>query len=300
MRPFRFGLVCTRPQSGPAALARSAQAAGYATLLFPDHLGMLAPFPAMMAAAAAADLRVGTQVINIAFRPLGLLAQEAATVDVLSGGRLELGLGAGYAEGELRSIGLPFPTARQRIEAVATTIRALRRLFAGETVTDSGLSQCSLEPLPPQGARVPVMVGGNGDAMLRVAAQLADIVQFTGFTAPPGRSFAGFTTEGLVDRVEYVRQQAGVRFADLELSILVQWAMVTDSPDGVAAELSGRTGGALTAAALRSSPFALLGNVDEICGRLLEIRERTGVSYVSVFDGRSAGFDAVVGRLAGR
>jgi probable F420-dependent oxidoreductase len=317
MRPFRFGLVCDANEPGPVATARRAAGAGYQTVLFPDHIESLAPMPAMVAAAAAADsIRVGTQVLNVAFRPLGLLAQEAATVDVVTGGRLELGIGAGYAEDEVRAVGLPFESNGRRIAEVERALRVLPRLFAGETVTEPDprrpkvqapevyqletprepLRGYRLDPVP---SRVPLMVGGNGDRILAVAAQGADIVQFTGFTAPPGSSFAQFTMDGLADRVDHVRRAAGNRFAGIELSLLVQRAIVTGDPRRVAEDLAVVRSGGLTVEQVLDSPFVLIGTVDAICDRVVELRDRFGVSYLTVFDGRSPGFDAVVGRLAG-
>jgi len=258
--------------------------------------------PAMVAAAAAADdIRVGTQVLNIAFRPLGLLAQEAATVDVVTGGRLELGIGAGYAEDELRAVGLPFESNGRRIAEVERALRVLPKLFTGETVTEPDtprepLRGYRLDPVP---SRVPLMVGGNGDRILAVAARGADIVQFTGFTTPPGSSYTHFTMDGLADRVDHVRRAAGDRFAGIELSLLVQRAIVTGDPRGVAAELTAVQSGRLTVEQALDSPFLLIGSVDAICDRVVELRERFDVSYLTVFDGRSPGFDAVVGRLAG-
>ena len=300
MREFRFGLVW-RGDGDVREVASRAEDTGYATLLFPDHTGMPAPLPAMAAAAAVTErLRLGTQVINIAFRPLGLLAQEAATVDVISGGRLELGIGAGYAEEEVRSVGLPFGRAGARIREVARALEVLPRLFGGETVTEEPgpgrLAGFRLEPLPPQGRSVPLMAGGNGDRMLAVAAAGADIVQFTGFTAPPLGDYSFFTTAGLADRVEHVRLRAGDRFPDLELSLLIQHAHVTDDPAGTAAGLVGEVIPMETAL---ESPFLLFGTVDAICERIIELRERFGVSYLTVFDGRETGFDQVVSRLAG-
>jgi probable F420-dependent oxidoreductase len=299
MGDFQFGLVW-RGDGAVVEAARRAEDAGYATLLFADHTGMLAPLPSMAAAAAVTDrIRVGPQVVNIAFRPLAALAQEAAAVDVISDGRLLLGLGAGYAEQEVRSMGLPFPGSADRIGEVARALAVLPRLFAGETVTEppgpGRLAGFSLDPPPPQGADLPILVGGNGDRMLAVAARAAQVVQFTGFTAPPGGDYSWFTTRGLTDRVGYVRRVAGERFARLRLSLLIQRAQVTADPRATAAELVGEY---LSVEQALDCPFLLFGSVDAICDRIVELRERFGVSYLTVFDGRSDGFDRVVARLA--
>jgi probable F420-dependent oxidoreductase len=300
---MRFGLVW-RGDGAVTETARRAEDAGYAKLLFPDHTGMVAPLPAMAAAAAVTSrIRIATQVINIAFRPLGALAQEAAAVDIISGGRLEVGLGAGYAEQEVRSLGLPFPDAPTRIGEVARALDVLPRLFAGEAVTEppgwGRLAEFSLDPPAPQGAAVPMMVGGNGDRMLAVAARGAGIVQFTGFTAGATQGqhrLSHLTTGGLADRVAYVRQVAGDRFASLELSVLVQRAWVV--PDRRAALEELLAGSPIPVETALDSPFMLVGSVDEICERIHELRERFGISYLTVFDGRNEGFDQVLAGLA--
>jgi probable F420-dependent oxidoreductase len=298
MGGLRFGLVW-RGDGRVAEAARRAEDEGYATLLFPDHTGMLAPFPAMAAAAAVTDrVLVGPQVVNIAFRPLAALAQEAAAIDVISDGRLLLGLGAGYAEPEVRSMGLSFPGNADRIRAVTRALTVVPRLFGGETVTEpdgpARLDGFCLDPLPPQGAGVPMLVGGNGDRMLEVAARHAHTVQFTGFTAPPG-DFSWFTTTGLANRIEHVRRTADDRFASLELSLLIQRAYVTSDPRATAAEF---LGDALPVDAALDSPFLLFGSVGAICDRIVELRERFGITYLTVFDGRSEGFEQVVARMS--
>lgn len=310
MRPIRFGLVWDGTGS-PVDVARRAEDAGYASLLFPDHTGMVAPIPAMAAAAAVTSrIRLGTQVISVAFRPLGALAQELAAIDIISEGRLDIGVGAGYAESEVRSLGLAFPSAGERVRDVARTLDVLPRLFAGEMVTEEDLAgkgargrlaEFQLEPVPPQGASVPLMVGGNADKLLAIAAERANIIQLVGFTPRPGgNDVRNFSDEGLADRIAYVKSAAGDRFADIELSVLVQWAGVVPDPRATVEELPSVRSGAVTADQVLKSPFAQLGSsVDEVCDQLIDLHERHGVSYVTVFDGGSEGFNEVVARLAG-
>jgi probable F420-dependent oxidoreductase len=301
MRELRFGLVWDGERS-PVELARRAEDVGYSTLLFPDHTGMVAPLPAMAAAAAVtSQLWLGTQVVNVAFRPLGLLAQEAAAIDLISAGRLELGLGAGYAAEEVSSLGLPFPPVAERVGEVSRTLSVVRRLFAGETVSEppgpGRLAGYRLDPVPPQGPDVPLLVGGNGDRILTVAAQQADIVQFCGFTAAPARSYRHFNPTGLTGRVAHVRRAAGDRFDALQLSVLVQQADVVADPLTRASQLRLVTGGVLTAEDALLSPFLLLGSIDMICDRIAELRDRYGITYITVFDRQSTGFDSIVTRL---
>jgi probable F420-dependent oxidoreductase len=310
MRPIRYGLIWDGAGS-PVDVARRAEDAGYASLLFPDHTGMVAPIPAMAAAAAVTSrIRLGTQVINVAFRLLGALAQELAAIDIISAGRLDIGVGAGYAGSEVRSLGLPFPSASERVRDVARTLDLLPRLFAGETVTEEDLAgeggrgrlaEFQLEPIPPQGASVPLMVGGNADKLLAVAAERANVIQLVGFTPRPGgNDVRNFSDEGLADRIAYVKGAAGDRFADIELSVLVQWAGVVPDPKTRVEELASVRSAAVTADQVLNSPFAQLGSsVDEVCDQIIDLHERHGVSYVTVFDGKSEGFNEVVARLAG-
>jgi probable F420-dependent oxidoreductase len=306
---LRFGLVWDGAGS-PVDVARRAEAAGYDTLLFPDHTGMVAPIPAMAAAAAVTSvLRLGTQVINPAFRPLGALAQELAAVDIISGGRLEIGVGAGYAEQEVTSLGLTFPPAGDRVRDVARMLELLPRLFAGETVTEPAqagggsygrLHEFRLNPAPPQGGSVRLMVGGNRDRLLATAARRADIVQLVGFTPrPDGPDYGNFSEDGLRERIAHVRRAAGDRFAAIELSVLVQLAGVVPDPHEAAAARGPVRSGAMTADQLLRSPFVQLGSsVDELCDRIAALRDRHGVTYITVFDDQSTGFDPVVTRLS--
>lgn len=310
MRSIRFGLIWNGGGS-PVEVARRAEDAGYASLLFPDHTGMVAPIPAMAAAAAVTSrIRLGTQVINVAFRPLGALAQELAAIDIISAGRLDVGVGAGYAESEVGSLGLAFPSAGERVQEVARTLDVLPRLFAGEMVTEDDraggngrgrLAQFRLEPVPPQGASVPLMVGGNADKLLAVAAGRANIIQLAGFTPrPDGNDMRNFSDEGLAGRIAYVKRVAGDRFADIELSVLVQWAGVVPDPRAVVENLAPVRSSAVTADQVLKSPFAQLGSsVDEVCDQIVDLHDRHGVSYLAVFDGKSERFNEVVARLAG-
>lgn len=326
MRPFRFGLV---HMEGPVPeLARRAEDEGYDTLLFPDHLGCWDPFVAAgVAAAATTRLRVGTQVVNNEFRNVGLLAQSAASVQALTGGRFELGLGTGYAAAEHAAIGQVLPSPGDRVDRLATTVDALRRLLSGGEVTvdrarvtltgvrladrpeqeatgrspGDGDRPMGLVPEPP-GGRMPVMIGGNGDRLLRMAATSADIVQFVGFGATPdGPAITHFSTAGLADRVAVVRDAAGPGgLADLELSMLVQFAVPGATPEAAAASLPAVQEGRLAEADALDSPFVLLGPPAAMVERLHDLRERFGVSYVTVFQTRQERFEAVVAALAGR
>lgn len=304
-RPFRFGLQASFAETGEQLreLSRKAEATGYDVLTIADHLGIIDPFiGATVAAEATSTLRVGTHVLNIDFHQAGLLARAAATIDLTSGGRFELGLGTGYMKSEYDAAGLPFDRPGQRITRLADTIAILRGLFAGEVVDHEGDERTSvaqsLRPLPPQGAGLPILVGGNGDRVLDLAATTADIVGFTGFgwdAEAGGPALSHMTAAGFADRLARVTAHD----TDPELQTLVQRVVVTDDRDAAATEIADTLpiGGADEVIA---SPFMLIGTVDEICDEIVARREASGVSYLTVFDGRiSPEFDQVVARLAG-
>lgn len=306
-RPFRFGLQASFTSTGPELreLARRAEGAGFDVLTIADHLGLIDPFiGATVAAEATSTLRVGTHVLNIDFHPAALLARAAATIDLTSEGRFELGLGTGYAAAEYEQAGLAFDSPGRRIERVRETVQILRALFAGDEVGHTGperpIRGHTLAPLPPQGADLPFLIGGNGDRILEVAARHADIVGFTGFGHAPGApapTLSHMTSAGLADRVAHVASFGRAP----ELQALIQRVVVTDDRDRAAEEISAEvTIGAGGAAAIIESPFLLVGSVDQICDELRERRASLGLSYFTVFAGRaSPGIDAIVGRLAG-
>lgn len=292
-RPLRFGLVFANwfgEQADPpdvASTARRAESAGYDTLLFPDHMGVAAPAPmlgAVAAAAATTGLRVGTQVLNNDLRHAGVLVEEAATASQLTGGRFELGLGAGHMRVEYEAVGLDFDPAPVRIGRLADTAALVR------------------ERLP----HLPLMIGGNGDRLLEVAAEHADIISITGFLPRKGGTdlaLTHFTTAGLADRINLVRTNVGDRFDDIELSVLVQQVVVTDDRERAADEISNRWADndpeVPEQLDVLDSPFLLLGTPQEIAGQVRDLRDQLDVSYFAVFDGRSKGFDDIAGELAG-
>jgi probable F420-dependent oxidoreductase len=286
MRPFRFGVNVRTAASASdwVALARKLEDLGYSTLNLPDHLTELpAPFPALASAAAATTrLRVATLVLNNDFRHPVLLAREAATLDVLSGGRLQLGLGAGYMKAEYDQAGLRFDRGGVRVERLAESVAIVKRLFEGETVTFVGrhyrVTAHKIYPLPAQRPRPPILIGGNGPRLLTLAAGEADIVGLTGITFAGGgvqRDLSGFRAAGVDERVKLVRTAAGARFDQLELNALVQQVIVTDDRRG-AAETLARRWPELGADDILESPFALLGTVDEIVAQLVARRARWG------------------------
>lgn len=172
-RPFRFGVNLITPAASDQwrKKCRMAETLGYDVILVPDHLGMPAPFPALVAAAEATERpRLGTLVLDSGFWNPTLLAREVATTDQLTGGRLELGLGTGYMRAEHDAAGLPFGTPGERVTHLQRTITELDRLYASDDFT----------PQPLQRPRPPLLVGGNGDRVLKLTAQHAEIAAFSG------------------------------------------------------------------------------------------------------------------------
>jgi len=310
VRPFRFGVNVVRAGSRQewAEKARKVEGLGYSVLGVPDHLTeMLAPVPAVLAAAlATTHLRVGTGVVNNDFRHPVLLAREAATVDLLTDGRLELGLGAGYAKVEYDQAGLRYDPGATRVARLSETVVLVKRLFDGEPVTFSGehyrVSGHTLFPLPAQRPRPPILIGGNGSSLLSLAAKEADIVGLTGITFRRGGTapdISAWKAPAVDERVALVREAAGERFARLEMNALVQRVIVTDDRRRVAEDLARERWGQLSAEDILGSPYALIGTVDELVEDLKARRQRWGISYVLIHEPYLEALAPVIARLAG-
>ena len=292
MHPFRFGVVAAFARSGHewVARARQVESLGYATLVVPDNLRhTLAPFPAMaVAAAATRSLRVGTYVLANDLRHPLLVAKDAASLDLLSGGRLELGIGAGRpnAADDYRMLGLPFESGHVRMARLSESLRVIKALLAGEPVPGS---TAEVSPRPVQQPRPPILVAGSGPQMLALAAREADIVALG---VPPDA-----TEAMLAEKIGVVREAAGStqRFEQLELNINLM-AVGHQVPRFVAAQM-GLSADALARAGAVS---AVVGSPDEMCDTLQRRRERLGISYILVADELMEALAPVVDRLAGR
>lgn len=288
-RGFRFGVYLTDVTSRAEFLdrCRRAEAYGYDTIGVADHLGMWGPFPAVMAAATATVRpRITTALLNAGFHNPTLLARDVATVDVLTGGRFDLGLGTGYERQEFETAGLAWPDPRRRVDHLAGTVARLREVFADPARL----------PRPVQRPGPPLWIGGRGDRLLALAAEHADIVGFTGFAATPdGRKGDLATVDGLAERVAHVRRHAGDRYPGLELNVLVWRVLVTPDRRGTAARLCPVRG--LTASQLLDVPTVLVGTVAQIAAQLVEFRERLGISYFTVRDRNLDDFGPVIERL---
>jgi probable F420-dependent oxidoreductase len=305
--PFRFGVSYSNAASAEEwrQIARKAEDLGYDTFSAPDHIrGSFAPMVALAAAAEATTrIRIGTLVINNDFRHPVLLAREAATLDFLSSGRFELGLGAGHAGDEYREAGIPFEEPPVRVQKLDEAVQVIKRMWAGGEATFEGkhyqVRGHTSHPAPVQ-QPIPILIGGNGKDLLGLAAREADIVGFTGiFLADNGVgvAFPHFTVDGLAERVELVRSAAGPRFETLELHVLVQ-GVETERPRDVAEEWAANL--KLSADDLLASPFTMFGEVDALVDKLHAVRERLGISYISTHWHGMEKLAPIVQRLSGK
>lgn len=307
MHPFRFGvqLAVARDAARWAAHARRAEDLGYGVLVMPDHLGrQFAPAAGLAAAAAATTrIRLATMVFANDYRHPLMLAREAASLDVLSNGRFELGLGAGWMASDYRQLGMPYDRPGLRIDRLEEAVPLFKRLLAGETVTHDGphyrLDRAALDPLPVQRPRPPLAIGGGGPRILTLAAREADIVGLVPQVNEHGRPRIRQATEGAVrEKIALIRDVAGGRFERLEINVWAGDAGMAGSGSGVRASLLAAAKAA--GAGLVGSPYVLYGTLGRLRDLLLRRRDELGISYY-ILPGRSMESMApLVEALAGR
>ena len=307
LHPFRFGVTVPTVRSGPAWVdhVRRIEQLGYSIVHVPDHFrDQLAPVPALTAAAMATTrLRVGSLVFSNDFRHPVVLAKEAATIDVLSGGRFELGLGSGWLREEYDQAGISFDAPGTRIERLTEAVAIVKGLLGGEPVTVAGrhytITGLRGRPTPVQRPHPPLLIGGGGRRTLSLAAREASIVGLVPRARRDGGGLdrADFGEAALEEKVRWVRDAAGDRFGALELHTLIQAVLVSDRRSTVAEQVAARFGAGRES--LLESPYVLSGTVGEICETLRRRREAYGISYLTVFDRDLDTFAPVVERLAG-
>ncbi len=311
MKNFRFSFNILGVSSRKAFMetCRRGEQLGYDTVFAADHLGMPAPFPMLVAAADATDrLTVGTLVLNAPFWNPSLLAREIATTDLLTDGRLELGLGSGHMKWEFDEAGIDWEPFGKRADRLEATIDELKRLFAADGYEQQAavreeLGSPVLRPVQRRGFDgygPPLIIGGTGDRILRIAAKHADIVAIAGAYQikgqPPGVFRIGTATEA-VDRVRYARTNAGARADQLEWHVLVQIVHETSDRQAVAEALSERYGSRLTPEQILETPFALIGTVKEMADQILRNRELFGFTYYTVHGPYMDAFAPVIERV---
>ena len=305
---FRFAAQLAKAGSGRewAEAARKVEDVGYSTLTMPDHFGdQLAPVPAMMAVAdATTTLRIGTLVFANDYRHPLLLAKEAATLDLLSDGRLELGIGAGWMRTDYEQSGIVYDPPATRVERFHEAVAVLKGLLGGGSLTFEGrhytITGHDGTPSPVQRPHPPIVIGGGGRRMLSIAAQEADIVGVNpdlreGLGGP--ETAPNLTPAKTTEKIGWVREAAGARFDAIELNVLVGFCLVTDDPGSIA-EAMAPAFGILPDEALHV-PYTLIGTLDWMADELVRRREEWGFSYIG-FDGDSwEAMSPLVARLAG-
>ncbi len=307
--PFRFGVINEQMKAPPAWFdhVRHVEALGYSTLLLRDHFvpdffgDQYAPLVALMAAASVTTtLRLGTMVIDNDYRHPVLLAKEAATLDCLSGGRFELGIGAGWLRTEYEQAGLPFDRAGVRIDRLVEAIRVLKGFWAEEPVTYSGqhyqVTGINGVPKPLQRPHPPLLIGGGKERMLKLAGREADIVGILTSDVSSGTLISDIRERlaaAVQQKIGWIRQGAGTRFEQVELS-LIPTIIFTDNRRSHIAALIRQQGWNVTVEDVLQMPSMLIGSVEEIVLDLQARREIYGFSYYVVSDDQMEAFAPVV------
>jgi probable F420-dependent oxidoreductase len=319
-RPFRFAVQSFNADSGQswADKVRKAEDLGYSAFHLADHIlgpgpaiektnhpvQTLAAIPAMAyAAAVTSTIRIGCRVFCIDYHNPVVLTKSAMTIDLLSGGRLELGLGAGWLEEEYAAIGLPFDAPGTRIDRLADVLEGVKayRRDGMADVANRTLHWRDFSGVPKPLSKPPIMIGGGSPKVLRLAGREADIVSLNfnnraGVIGPDGvRSSSEQETQR---KLGWVREGAGERFDELEIEIGAYFTFVMDDPSPVLANFAGMFG--YSEDEMRRHPHALFGSVDTICAELERRRELHSISYVTVGEDAMVPFAPVVAKLAGR
>lgn len=311
-RPFRFSVSGAEPMSARvlAERARRAEAIGYSAYVLSDHLlNILAPVPALAAVATATEtLRIGMFVLNNDLRHPAVLAQELATLDVLSEGRLEIGIGAGWNEPEYKASGIPFEAVPIRVSRLEEAIAVLKGLFAEDKLTFTGthytITEMNGRPKPIQKPHPPILIGGGGKRVLRLAGREAQIVGFAPRIGQKQGGFKSCTFEATREKVQWVKDAAGARFAEIELNTYPSFrpASVTNEPlkatEELLANINKREPSGLTVAELLDSPHVFIGTVDQLVEKFTRLRDELGITNIMVGSGMED-FAPVVERLAG-
>ena len=308
-RKFRFGIMAGKTKTGAAwtELARKAEDLGYSTLCVADHFtDGFAPTPALAAAAAVTtNLRIGSLVYGVDFRHPATLAKEAATLDLLSDGRFELGIGAGWMDQDYEWTGITRDTPGVRIDRLAEAIEVMRALWSGAPVEHAGanwtISKMVGTPRPARAGGPPILSGGGGKRILETAARLADIVSVNPnvgagkFDAAAWASIAAAETDA---KMTIVKDAAGERYDDLEIAFLNFFTSVTDDTMAAATTIGGYMGG-IPPEAVLASPNTLVGSPEALIEEVQSRRERWDGSYMIVMADAIDSFAPVVARLAG-
>jgi probable F420-dependent oxidoreductase len=315
LRPFRFGVIHEEPQDATtwASHLRRIEDVGFSTFLIRDHFvadffgDQPAPLVALAhAAALTARLRVGTLVLAVDYRHPVMLAKEAATLDLLSGGRLELGLGAGWLRREYESAGLRFDSAGTRIDRLEETIRILDGLFGDGPFSFAGkhfsVTDVHGYPKPAQRPRPPLLIGGGRQRVLTLAGRTADIVGILSTSVATG-TVVDDASERLADSVAqklaWVREGAGARYPEIELSLVPTLVFDEDRERAASSLIATRGWRAVTASDVLAMPSVFIGSLRQIADQMEERRAHYGFSYYVVSDRQLDRVAPLVARLSG-
>ena len=308
-RPFRFGIQASKANTRDlwVDLARRSEGHGYSCLTMPDHFDdQLAPVPALMTAAnVTTNLRVGALVWDNDYKHPAVLAKELATMDVLSDGRLELGIGAGWMISDYEQMGIPYDSAKVRIDRFVEGLKVIKGAMAEGAFSFSGdhytITNYNGTPKPVQAPCPPILIGGGGKRVLSIAAREADIVGINatmsaGVIGPD--AFNTMTAEAVDEKVAIVREAAGARFSDIEMNVRAFLVSITDDAKQAASGIASMLG--VEPEMVEQSPFALVGPTSKLIEDLIERRERWGFSYIIVGADDVESFAPVVAALNGK
>ena len=307
--PFRFGVQASKTNTRDlwVDLAHRCEDKGYSCLTMPDHFDdQLAPVPALMTAAnVTTTLRIGALVWDNDYKHPAVLAKELATMDVLSDGRLELGIGAGWMISDYEQMGIPYDAAKVRIDRFVEGLKVIKGAMAEGPFSFSGdhytITDYNGTPKPVQAPCPPILIGGGGKRVLSIAAREADIVGINA-TMSAGvvglHTFSTMTAEVVDEKVSIVREAAGARFNDIELNVRAFLVNITDDAKQAASGIASMLG--VEQQMVEQSPFALVGPISKIIDDLLERRERWGFSYIIVGAEDVESFAPVVAALNGK
>jgi probable F420-dependent oxidoreductase len=316
VRPFRFGMQAERILDARAwvALAQRAEAGGYSSFQIPDHLGRLSTFPALMAAAAATrHITLSTYVLNQDFRAPGLLAHEAASVQLLTDGRLELGVGAGWARHEYMQAGLQFDSAGMRVARFEEYLLVVKGLLAAtEPFSFAGrfFELHDYAPLPKHSKPVPILAAGGSPRILAISGRLADIISVSTPATANGRvDMPKLSLEAVENKVGYIRAAAGARFDQIEMNMTVRDLRLTDDRPATARQLLAEGASVpdrlanvdqITEDDVLNSPHVAIGSVQQIVEQFEAARERWGFTYLEVNSTDSEAVAPILARLSGK
>jgi len=307
-RKFRFGVQIANATSRKDWLEKIRKAAdlGYSSIFMPDHFGdQLGPVPALMTVVENSDLRVGTLVLDNDYKHPVVLAKEAATIDLLSEGRLELGIGAGWLRTDYDQSGIAYDPPKVRVDRFEEGLKVLKGAFGDGPFSLEGkhytITNYEGFPKPVQKPHPPILIGAGGKRMLGIAAREADIIGVNPNLAPGEVNLEvgqDGTAERFDEKLRWIKQAAGDRFDDIEFNTLIFIGIITDDALGAASNFAPMFG--LTPEQGLEVPLGLVGTVDQICDTLIERRERWNISYYTLSEGLLESFGPVVERMNGR